>query len=69
MAILAVAPDHQRRGLGRALLHRAFTQYAEAGLTRAELGVLSVNDRARALYERSGMRPRFTLDVVERAAA
>lgn len=64
--ILAVHPDHQRRGLGTALLRTAFTRFAAAGLREAQLGVASDNPRALRLYERAGMSPRFRFDTYER---
>jgi mycothiol synthase len=64
--ILAVHPDHQGRGVGTALLRRAFAGYADAGLREAQLGVASDNPRAFELYERLGMRQKFRFDVYER---
>ncbi len=64
--LLAVHPDHQRRGLGTALLVTAFREYAAAGLREAQLGVASDNPVAVRLYERLGMRPRFQFDTYER---
>ena len=66
--VLAVHPDHQRRGLGSALLRNSFARFAAAGLKEAQLGVASDNPRALALYEGVGMRARFQTDVYERAA-
>ena len=66
--VLAVHPDHQRRGLGSALLRNSFAGFAAAGLKEAQLGVASDNPRALALYERVGMHARFQTDVYERAA-
>lgn len=54
-----VDPDHRGRGLGRALLTRAFAGFAAAGLGIAELGVASDNPRALALYRDVGMTARF----------
>ncbi len=64
--VLGVHPDHQRRGVGSALLRAAFARFAAAGLDRAELGVASDNPDARNLYERLGMWPRFQSDTYER---
>jgi ribosomal protein S18 acetylase RimI-like enzyme len=64
--ILAVHPDHQRRGIASAMLRWAFAAYAGAGLGAAQLTVASDNPRALALYERVGMSPRFRLDIYER---
>ena len=67
--ILAVHPDHQRRGIGTALLDDVFTAYARAGLREAQLSVASDNPDALRLYERLGMRERFRYEIYERAAA
>lgn len=64
--LLAVAPEHQRRGLGRALLLTAFERFAADGLREAQLGVASDNARASRLYERVGMTQRFQADTYER---
>jgi ribosomal protein S18 acetylase RimI-like enzyme len=49
-----VHPDHQRRGIGRALL-RASVEWAKSrGIERLELFTRADNDRARALYESEG---------------
>jgi mycothiol synthase len=67
--ILAVHPDHQRRGLGSALLTSAFAAFAAAGLREAQLGVASDNPGALRVYERAGMRPRLQFDIYERPVA
>jgi mycothiol synthase len=64
--ILAVHPDHQRGGIGTALLADAFRLFRAAGLEEAQLGVASSNPRALSLYERLGMTPRFRYDTYER---
>jgi mycothiol synthase len=64
--LLAVHPDHQHRGIGRALLLTAFSRIAAAGLHEAQLTVASDNPRALALYESVGMTVRFQLDIWER---
>ena len=66
--VLAVAPDHQRRGLGTLLLVSAFAAFAAAGLREAQLGVDSDNPRALGVYERAGMSVLFRYDVYERPA-
>lgn len=54
---LGVRPDYRRRGIGTALLRRAFAEFKRRGRKRVELGVDSANEtRATALYERIGMR-------------
>lgn len=64
--VLAVSPRHQRRGIGTALLEHAFARFHAAGLSEAQLGVASSNPLALALYERLGMRPRFSIGAFER---
>ncbi|MFL5863171.1 MAG: GNAT family N-acetyltransferase [Solirubrobacteraceae bacterium] len=65
--LLAVAPTHQGRGIGTALLTRGFADFAAAGLAQAQLGVASDNPRALRIYEAVGMGRRFRFDVFERA--
>jgi mycothiol synthase len=65
--LLGVAPRHQRRGIGTALLTHAFAGFAGAGLVQAQLGVASDNPRGLRVYEAAGMGPRFRFDVFERA--
>jgi mycothiol synthase len=67
--VLAVHPEHRRRGLGGTLLLCAFAAFAADGLKEAQLGVASDNPRALALYERVGMHARFQTDVYERPAS
>jgi mycothiol synthase len=64
--LLAVAPRHQRRGIGTALLTHGFAGFAAAGLVQAQLGVASDNPRGLRVYEAAGMGPRFRFDVFER---
>ena len=64
--LLAVAPGHQRRGIGTALLTQGFAAFAQAGLVQAQLGVASDNPRGLRVYEAAGMGPRFRFDVFER---
>jgi mycothiol synthase len=64
--LLAVAPGHQRRGVGTALLTQGFAVFARAGLVQAQLGVASDNPRGLRMYEAVGMGPRFRFDVFER---
>ena len=65
---LAVAPDHQGRGLGRALIEAAVAEARERGARRLRLRVLGANTGARALYESCGfvvegvLRDEFLLD-------
>ncbi len=64
--VLAVDPDHQDRGSGRALLLDAFAGFVAAGLKEAQLGVSSVNPGALHLYQSAGMTIRFQYDIYER---
>lgn len=64
--LLAVHPRYQGRGLGTALLRRAFAGFAADGLREVQLGVDSDNPRALGVYERAGMHVRFRIDVYER---
>jgi mycothiol synthase len=66
VAILAVDPEHQRGGIGTALLHRAFAGFAAAGLRQAQLMVASDNPRAVRVYERAGMTVQLQVDIYER---
>jgi len=65
---LAVAPDHQGRGIGRALVHAALDAARERGARKVTLRVLGPNAPARALYESCGFvvegvrRDEFLLD-------
>jgi ribosomal protein S18 acetylase RimI-like enzyme len=53
---LVVHEAWRRRGLGEALLRRAFQTFDERGADRVELKVEVGNDPAIRLYERVGMR-------------
>jgi ribosomal protein S18 acetylase RimI-like enzyme len=69
---LAVSPDFQRRGVGRALIGAAAAQARERGVRRLRLRVLSHNEAALRLYESTGfvvegvLRGEFFLDGVYR---
>jgi ribosomal protein S18 acetylase RimI-like enzyme len=51
---LAVAPGHQGRGLGRALVQAALAAARSRGARKVTLRVLGPNTAARALYESCG---------------
>jgi ribosomal protein S18 acetylase RimI-like enzyme len=53
LTLMEVAPSHQGRGLGSALVRRFLDGAAAAGLP-ARLTVMKANPRARSLYERLG---------------
>lgn len=65
---LAVAPEHQRSGAGRALLEAALAQARARGASKVTLRVLRPNLPARRLYEACGfveegvLRAEFLLD-------
>ncbi|UQU65599.1 GNAT family N-acetyltransferase [Couchioplanes caeruleus] len=63
---LAVLRAYRRRGVGEALLRRAFATYAAKGRTSVGLGVDLANPtRAARLYRAVGMRPMFEANVYE----
>jgi mycothiol synthase len=64
--LLAVAPGVQGHGIGSALLAAAFTGFAEAGLTTAELMVSSENPRALRLYARHSLLELHRFDIYEK---
>ena len=59
---LAVAPERQRRGVGRALLAAAADAARARGARKLSLGVFAPNDGARRLYESVG----FVVEGVRR---
>ncbi|MFC6016496.1 GNAT family N-acetyltransferase [Plantactinospora solaniradicis] len=67
---LAVLRSYRRRGVGAALLARAFACYAAKGREYAGLGVdLSNPAEPVRLYRAAGMSPRYEADVFERTVA
>ncbi|WP_232533851.1 GNAT family N-acetyltransferase [Plantactinospora sp. KBS50] len=64
---LAVLREHRRRGVGAALLRRAFAAYAGKGRTYAGLGVdLSNPTEAARLYRSVGMTAEMEADIYAR---
>jgi mycothiol synthase len=64
---LAVLRTYRRRGVGEALLRRAFATYAGKGRTRAGLGVDLANPtEAARLYRAVGMHPLYEADIYQR---
>ncbi len=57
---LVVAPEHRRRGIGRALVEHAIARAVEAGASRIDLTAGAGKDAGRALYESLGFRRRET---------
>jgi mycothiol synthase len=65
--MLAVRRAYRRRGIGAALLSRAFATYAAKGRTSAGLGVDLTNPtRPASLYRAMGLTPSFEADMYER---
>jgi putative acetyltransferase len=58
--VLAVAEPAAGRGIGRLLMQAVEEWAAARGLARVDLMVFSVNQRARAFYERLGYRAEFS---------
>ena len=56
LLLLAVAPEHRRRGFGRGLLHHFLAQARADGLTRVHLEVRDGNP-AIEMYRGAGFRP------------
>jgi GNAT superfamily N-acetyltransferase len=68
--MLAVRRRYRRRGVGGALLRRAFAAYAANGRTAAGLGVDLANPTAPAsLYHAVGLTPSHQADMYERQLA
>lgn len=68
--ILGVRRQWRNRGLGRALLLHAFSEFRRRGLTRAGLGVDAESvTGANRLYERVGMHVSARFDIYEKAVS
>ena len=64
---LAVLKPYRKRGLGEALLRRAFAVYAAKGYTKAGLGVdLENPTKAARLYLAVGMKPLYEANIYQR---
>ena len=67
---LAVLREHRKRGVGAALLRRAFAAYAAKGREYAGLGVDLTNPtEAARLYHAVGMTAMYEADMYERTVA
>ena len=67
---LAVLRAYRRRGIGAALLHRAFAVYARKGRRKAGLGVDLANPtQAARLYHAVGMTPLYRANVYQTSVA
>ncbi|WP_433827292.1 GNAT family N-acetyltransferase [Actinoplanes sp. CA-015351] len=63
---LAVLRAYRRRGVGEALLRRAFAAYAAGGRTKAGLGVDLANPTdAASLYRKAGMTALYRANIYE----
>ncbi|MGE5675310.1 MAG: GNAT family N-acetyltransferase [Mycobacterium leprae] len=60
--VVAVAPDQQGRGYGRALTQFGINRLKEQGVDPIRLHVLEKNQRAKALYESLGFTPGQTTE-------
>jgi mycothiol synthase len=70
VAMLGVRRPWRGRGLGRALLHRAFAEFWGRGLTRVTLGVDAENPHgATKLYESVGMEVESSMLTFEKSLA
>ncbi len=68
--VLGVREAFRGRGLGRALLLRAFAQFCHHGMTRAGLGVDATSPTgANKLYESAGMHVYAQFAIYEKAVA
>ncbi|GAB2609630.1 N-acetyltransferase [Paractinoplanes abujensis] len=64
---LAVLGSYRKRGLGEALLRRAFATYAAKGRAKAGLGVDMANPtRAARLYLAVGMKPLYEANIYQK---
>jgi len=61
---LAVHPDLQGRGFGRALLERVTAEFLAMGVRNIRLFVFGTNQRAREFYQRMGWHERDDLAVM-----
>jgi mycothiol synthase len=67
VGMLGVRPAWQRRGIGEALLRRAFIEFRRRGYDRVGLLVDSTNETgATTLYERVGMHVTRQFDIYEK---
>ena len=57
--LMAVAPEHRRRGVGRFLLGRLLEEFQKEGADMVLLDCPSEAVEAKRLYEKMGFEPRF----------
>ena len=65
IALLAVTPEAEGRGVGQSLLHAAERWSKDMGFSRVALDVFASNNRGQRFYETAGFRPE-TLRVIKR---
>jgi N-acetylglutamate synthase len=61
---LAVARDHRRAGIGRALVERCLAALAAVGMRKCHIFVLADNVEGKAFWKRIGWEERTTLVVM-----
>ena len=64
---LAVAPDHRRQGLGRALAEKCLAGLKAQGITKCHLFVLGNNAPAIDFWKRLGFASRPDINLMSRA--
>jgi N-acetylglutamate synthase len=64
---LAVAREHRRQGVGRALVERCLAAFALLGLAKCTLFMFPDNSAGREFWEGLGWRERADLRVLQRA--
>lgn len=57
---LSVLPEYRRKGVGKMLTEKAFSQFRQMGIDDIELEVVATNHDAIRFYERMGLKP-FTV--------
>jgi ribosomal protein S18 acetylase RimI-like enzyme len=65
IGMLAVCPDYQRQGLGRAMMQAAEQALREAGCKIAELSVVDVRTLPRAIYGKFGYQEAGVVEAPE----
>lgn len=61
---LVVDPNHQKRGIGRALIHAASTHCQARGVRQLKLKTLAQNVPARSAFEALGFRPHEVIHTI-----
>ena len=66
---LAVAPSHQRQGIGRLLVNRCLAALTEVDIDKVHLFVFGANKRALAFWKASGWTERVELKLFSKYTA